>query len=104
VSADVEIARQQWAEGERRLEALRPEPDRYRALVDQVGLVGEALRRRVGGSYTLDELAGCYREAERWLRESVAEEVPGAEWGPDFPLVADAAFYRYARGARDYRP
>ena len=99
----VEIARQQWADGTRRLEGLRGDP-RYRSLADQVGIVAEVLRKRIGGSYTLSELAGCYLDAERWIREAVAEQVPGAEWGPDFGAVTDAAFHRYARGARDYTP
>jgi hypothetical protein len=104
VSPAVELARQQWADGKRRLDHTRPEAQRHRALLAQVNAIIEPLRRRVGGIYTLEELAAVYREADRWLRQDLAEAAPGTEWSPDVTIAADAAFYLYARGARDYEP
>ena len=66
---DVASARSEWEEGSRRFERAlrdRPRADRLHAQVD--ALV-EELRRRVGQTFTLAELAGAYAEAERWARE-----------------------------------
>ena len=104
MSSGVEIARQQWADGHRRVEAARGDRRGYRLLRAQVDAIADELRRRVGGSYSLAELADAYRDADRWTREAVAEAAPGTEWGPELTLAADAAFHLYARGARDYEP
>jgi hypothetical protein len=104
VSPTVELARQQWADGKRRLDETRPSAQRHRRILVQVDTIVEQLRRRVGGIYTLEELATAYRDADRWLRHDLAEATPGAEWSPDATIAADAAFHIYARGARDYEP
>ena len=98
------IARQEWAEGNRRLEAEREHPARYRLLHQQVDAVTEQLRRRVGSVFTLAELAAEYRRAEPWVREAIAELPPEFRWLPGVMTAADAAFHLYARGARDYEP
>lgn len=104
MSTVVEIARQQWAEGRRRLETERSNPARYRLLLAQTEAVTDELRRRLGGIFTLAELADAYRDADPWIRDVVAELAPGSEWAPGLTTAADAAFHRYARGARDYEP
>jgi hypothetical protein len=105
VSPAVELARQQWADGKRRLDDARTNAPRYRRLHTQVDAIVERLRRRVGGIYTLEELATVYRDADAWLRHELAEAGPGtAAWSPDTAIAADAAFHLYARGARDYEP
>lgn len=104
MSPAVELARQQWADGKRRLEDTRPNGQHYRRLLAQTDAIVEQLRRRVGGIYTLEELAIVYRDADRWLRHDLAEATPGTEWSPDVTIAADAAFHLYARGARDYEP
>ena len=98
------IARQEWADGNRRLEAEREHPARYRLLHVQVDTVTEQLRRRVGSVFTLAELAAEYRRAEPWVREAIAELPPECRWPPGVMTAADAAFHLYARGARDYEP
>ena len=98
------IARQEWADGNRRLEAEREHPARYRLLHLQVDAVTEQLRRRVGSVFTLAELAAEYRRAEPWVREAIAELPPEFRWPPGVMTAADAAFHLYARGARDYEP
>jgi hypothetical protein len=102
--AELESARSEWEEGSRRLqdEARRlPNPERLLAQVDTV--VAE-LRRRVGGTYTLRELAAAYAGAERWSRAVVAEQAPAPGWPRTLSLVEAAAFHEYARGAQDYEP
>jgi hypothetical protein len=96
------LVRQEWEEGDRRLEAERSDPGRYRTLLAQVEVISEELRRRVGQTYTLAELAGAYRDAERWAREAVEERSPSAGWPRDLALVLAAAFHAYQRGATDY--
>lgn len=99
---DVELARRQWEEGSRRIEALRDDPRRYRELYQQVDVVLDELRKRVGQTYTLGELADAFDGADDWARDVLDD--PEAPPPPDLPSVAGAAFHHYARGATDYRP
>ena len=103
-AAEVESARREWEEGFKRLsdEASRdPRPERLYAQVDAVSA---ELRRRVGGTFTLAELAAAYAGAERWSRAVVSEEAPAPGWPRLLSLVEAAAFHEYARGAQDYEP
>ncbi len=97
------LVRQEWEEGDRRLEAGRSDRRRYEALLRQIDVVTEELRKQVGLTYTLAELAGAYRDAERWAREAVQERSPSPGWPRDLSLVLAAAFHAYQRGASDYR-
>jgi hypothetical protein len=103
-SDTLELVRQEWKDGNRRFEAERDDPRRYHRLVEQLELVVDELRKRVGQTYTLAELAAGYHDAERWARETVAERAPSAGWPRDLSLVLAAAFYAYQRGAVDYVP
>ena len=102
MSRSVELARQQWA-------------DSYRSLVDdsrgidarvseQVEVVTAELRRRVGGSFTLTELAAVYDGSERWTLPAIEEQCFSPGWVQTASSAADVAFHLYARGARDYQP
>jgi hypothetical protein len=102
--SQIEVARQEWEEGSRRLEAARDEPRRYRQLLDLHGLVLDELRKRVGQTFTLQELVSAYGEAERWAREALEERAPGPGWPRDLTTVLAAAFDAYQRGAVDYEP
>jgi len=103
MSADgTTLVRQEWEDAHRRLEAERSDRARYVRLVEQIEIVTDELRRRVGQTYTLDELAAAYRDAERWAREAVAEHAPSPGWPRDLALVLAAAFHAYQRGAVDY--
>jgi len=110
VEGSVELARQHWAEGYRRLVGTKePEPRLYARLLEQVEVVTEELRRRIGKSFTLAELAAAYARADRWAYDAVqgrgvGERAGGAGWMSSASTAADAAFHLYARGARDYRP
>jgi hypothetical protein len=100
------VARHQWEEGARRLAATGDEPRRHRQLAALVDAVVDELRRRVGQTYTLAELADAYEGSEDWVRDVVVLRTPPkADAGVrDTALVQDAAFGAYARGATDYRP
>jgi hypothetical protein len=102
----VQTARLQWDDGSRRLEAARSEGARYRQLADLVDAVVAELRRRVGQTFTVAELAQAYEGAEDWVRDVVVAATPpkAAAGLRDAALVQDAAFGQYARGATDYRP
>lgn len=92
-------ARFLWEEGDARLRAA---PPRERPVLDRVvdAIVAE-LRRRLGGPFSLDELVALHRAGTDWaqaLAVRAAPEVPAA-WDEQ---VVDAAFWRYAREARDF--
>lgn len=97
------LVQQEWEEGHRRLEGERGDRRRYELLLRQIEAVTEELRKRVGQTYTLAELAAAYRDAERWARETVQERAPGPGWPRDLALVLAAAFHAYRRGASDYQ-
>jgi hypothetical protein len=93
----------EWEESARRLEASAGDPDRYEALLAQLELVTGELRKRVGQTFTLDELAQAYGDAERWAAAELAEREDVPNWWPQtLATVLGAAFHAYARGATDY--
>jgi hypothetical protein len=96
------LIRHEWEDGHRRLEAERGDVRRYHRLVEQVELVVDELRKKVGQTYTLGQLADAYRDADRWARQTVEERAPAPGWPRDLALVVAAAFYAYQRGAVDY--
>ena len=95
---DLELARHQWQDGIRRVESSRD--DR----MSQVDILVNALRKRVGQVFTLDELAEAYDGADDWARAVLDDAEPDAPPVAEAGTVADAAFHLYARGATDYRP
>jgi len=103
VEGSVELARQHWAEGHRRL-VRTSEPALHARLLRQVEAVTQQLRARVGKTFTLEELAEAYGGADRWAYEAVEDDAESAGWVSSASTAADAAFHLYARGARDYRP
>jgi len=104
VPATLDIVRAEWEEGHRRLEEQRSDAAVYRHLHRQVDVLIEELRRRVGTTYTLADLAEAYGDASRWSRIAVEERAPAPGWPRTLSLVESAAFYLYQRGAQDYRP
>jgi hypothetical protein len=77
----------QWEQGARRLrEADTREANR------RVNLVLDELRRRLGSTFTAQELADSYGESTSW-----ADNLSGMEsW------IVDAAFHRYLREAQNF--
>jgi len=100
----VEGARREWAEGNRRFVREASDPTRAEVLHRQVDVVTDELRRRVGGTFTLAELADAYSGAEGWLLTVVGERAPSKGWARTASLAGDAAFHAYSRGAQDYEP
>jgi hypothetical protein len=103
-SAAVEHARQQWEEGHRRLESRANDRVVYERLHAQVDSLLDELRKRVGQTFTLEQLAGVYAGAERWSRDAAVAGAPETARPGDLATVEDAAFHLYARGAVDYVP
>jgi hypothetical protein len=103
-SAAVEHARQQWEDGHRRLESRARDRAVYDRLHAQVEALTDELRRRVGQTFTLAQLASVYTGAERWSRDAAVRGAPETARPEDLATVEDAAFHLYARGAVDYVP
>jgi hypothetical protein len=82
-----------WEEGEARVRSSDG-----RALDQATRFVVDALRRRLGGAFTLDELVALYGEGTDW----VSDEVQRRFWDVDSSAAVNAGFLRYARGAMDY--
>ena len=101
---DVQLARQHWTDGRRRVESARSDPAAYARLNAQVELVAAELRRRIGQSFTLEELAQAYDGADDWARVVLYDARDEDAPLPETAIVADAAFELYARGASDYAP
>jgi hypothetical protein len=102
--SQVEVARQEWEEGRRRLEGAREDGQRYRQLLELLEFLLDELRKRIGQTYTLAELVAAYGESERWAREVLEERAGVPGWPRDLTLVLAAAFDAYQRGAIDYEP
>jgi hypothetical protein len=102
--SQIEVSRQEWEEGSRRLEAARDEGRRYMQLLGLLELVTGELRKRIGQTYTLATLVAEYAEAERWAREVLEARAPEPGWPRELTVVVAAAFDAYQRGAIDYEP
>jgi hypothetical protein len=90
-----------WLDGQRRL--VDADPGDRQAMERVRDQIVQELRRRLGGPFTSADLAALYTEqGTEWafdLATQVAPKTPAA-W--DIPIVAGAAFARYAREASDY--
>ena len=102
--SEVAVARHEWEDGTRRLEAARDDERRYHQLLELLDLVVDELRKRVGQTYTLAQLAGAYGAAETWARELLDERSALPGWPRDLTTVLAAAFDAYQLGALDYTP
>ena len=96
--------RREWEESHRRFEVLVRDPVAGPRLLAQLEVVTDELRKRVGQTFTLDELVAAYKGAERWSRDAVAERAATPGWPRTVSLVEDEAFHQYQRGAVDYAP
>jgi ribonuclease HI len=104
VAAVLETVRREWEDGYRRFEAASRDPvvaDRLRA---QLEVVTSELRKRIGQTFTLEQLAEAYERADEWARQAVSEQAPTPGWPRNLAAVEDAAFHLYQRGAVDYAP
>lgn len=94
------LALQQWRAGDERLAQVT---GAERIAVDRVceALLAE-LRRRLGSTFTTDELVDLYEQGTSWCLDLAVATAPGAPWAWDERLVADATFFRYVREAQDF--
>jgi hypothetical protein len=101
---DVVSLRSEWEVGYARLLDEARDPPQAERLYTQLEAVTAELRRRVGATFTLQELARAYEESDRWIREAVSEQAASPGWPRALSIVGDAAFHLYSRGAVDYAP
>ena len=104
VATDVESARREWETAYRRLGESSREPGSPDGVDRQLRVVTDELRKRVGSTFTLRELADEYGRADDWARDAVAERATHPGWLSSFAIVEGAAFHLYSRGAVDYEP
>ena len=90
----------QWEEGHRSLEELREDPRAYRRADRVVRAVTDELRRRIGPTFRAADLAALYGEGTDWCLEVAMAVDPAPPRDPQ--ELADAAFWLYLRGARDF--
>jgi hypothetical protein len=95
-----EIAVQQWRSGERRLQAASPQE--RRVLDRVVDAIVDELRRRLGGTFTADELSDLYDRGTSWCLDIAVRVAPDDPRAWEADTVCDAAFARYLREAADY--
>jgi hypothetical protein len=96
----IEYAQQLWLDGARRMREL-PAGAARRPLDRVVDELVAELRRRLGSSFSRQELAELYDGSQAWtmalaVRVAPAEPTAWEQW------VADAAFHRYLREASDW--
>jgi hypothetical protein len=90
----------QWQEGERRLD--RSPPANRRTLERVTDSIVAELRRRLGGSFTTEELVELYYRGTDWCTGIAVALAPDSPWAWESTTVADAAFGRYLHEAADF--
>lgn len=99
MSYPLENALFQWEEGRRALQAI--DDPRQRRMADRViEAVREELRRRIGPTFSADELADLYGQGTDWALQVAIDVAPAIE--SEAQTLADAAFWLYLRGATDF--
>jgi hypothetical protein len=99
-SVPFETALEQWQAGARRLEQA---PFDEQPILERVtrAVHGE-LRRRLGSTFTTEELAELYDAGTGWVADLAVAVAPDFPFAWDVRIVGDAAFARYLREATDY--
>lgn len=99
--SNIDTAIFQWRAGQRRLS--QAEPADRQVLERVTGRIVDELRRRLGGAFTARELADLYYEqGTDWCLDIAIGTAPDNPRAWDADTVADAAFARYVREARDF--
>jgi hypothetical protein len=89
----------QWEEGRRGLQALGDDPPARRRADRIVDAIREELRRRVGSTFTADELVDAYAQGTEWCLQLAMGMRGGAG---DAQMLADAAFWLQLQNASDF--
>jgi hypothetical protein len=92
----------QWEEGASRLRELSTDPRAARTAARAVEAIREELRRRIGPTFTAQELAELYGRGTDWCLEAARNALPMAAVDLDPQAIVDGAFFQYLRGAKDY--
>jgi hypothetical protein len=100
----LEVVRSEWEDGYRRFRDLSRDRLTADRLSLQLDAVTDELRKRVGQTFTLEDLAKKYQAADEWVRDTVSERAPTPGWPRTLAIVQDTAFHLYQRGAVDYAP
>ena len=100
----IEAVRREWEDGYRRFQAASRDPVTGERLLAQLEVVTDELRRRIGQTFTLEQLAATYERADAWAHDAVSEHAADARLAAHLAIVQDAAFHLYQRGAVDYTP
>lgn len=90
----------QWEEGDRRLGELITERGAGEPL-RAVEAIRDELRRRLGPTYTAEQLAEVYGAGTDWCLDVASRAAPGAA-SMDPQALADGAFFEHLRGAVDW--
>jgi hypothetical protein len=89
----------QWEEGARELAAI--DDPRQRHTADRViDAIRVELRRRIGPTFTAEQLADLYGEGTDWAQQIAIDVAPAASG--EAQTLADAAFWSYLRGAGNF--
>ena len=92
----------QWEEGARRLGELSGDPRAARTARRAVEAIRDELRRRIGPTFTAQELADLYGRGTDWALEAARHAAPMSAVDLDPQAIVDGAFQEYLRGAKDY--
>jgi hypothetical protein len=95
-----ETALEQWQAGARRLEEAPFDEQPVLEVVTREVLA--ELRRRLGSTFTTDELVELYDAGTSWVADIAVARAPESPFAWDVRVVGDAAFARYLREATDY--
>ncbi len=89
----------QWEEGARELAAI-DDPRRRRVADRVIDAIRVELRRRIGPTFTAEQLADLYGDGTDWAQQIAIDVAPAATG--EAQTLADAAFWSYLRGAGNF--
>src|SRR3954451_5472628 len=93
----------QWEEGAGRLRDLETSDSRASRDARRAGeAIREDPRRRIGPTFSAQELANLYGRGTDWCLEAARQAAPMAAVDLDPQAIVDGAFFQYLRGAYDY--
>jgi len=92
----------QWEEGHARLRELSEDARGAARSRRAVEAVHDELRRRIGPTFTVAELAELYGRGTDWCLEAARMAMPMEAVDMDPQAIVDGAFHLYLRGATDY--
>lgn len=92
----------QWEEGYARLRELSSQPRTAGLLNRATEAILDELRRRIGPTFSANQLAELYGHGTDWCLEAARVAMPIDAVDLDPQAIVDGAFHIYLRGATDY--